>query len=201
MEVCKARNFPQILNKGMPLAMTVFRGSRPENRRRVQRRNDGWHSIGLLHCAVRLRKPELGPEQGLGGNSTQTDDEPGSNGLQFCLQPRPASVNLFHVRLLVDAQLSARFPLEVFDRVCYIYLASVDASLSQTLIQQLSSRSDKWPSLTVLLVTRLFPNHHDVDLRFLCCRSTLQFPKHRLSGIFIQVTSAALLHRLRKDGQ
>src|SRR6185369_8737489 len=66
--------------------------------------------------------------------------------------------------LLVDAALPFRYPFEVFHHIRHIGAVAVDACLYQGSIEQLARRSDKRSTDTVLLVTWLFANQHNLRL-------------------------------------
>jgi hypothetical protein len=71
-------------------------------------------------------------------------------------------------------------PLKVLDHVGYINVRSFDADLFQGLIKNLARRSDERVTEPVLLIARLFTDHHDLGFG----RS---FSKDGLSGKFVEV--------------
>src|ERR1700749_151640 len=110
-------------------------------------------------------------------------------------------MDLFHAGLLVDTELAARFPSKVLHGVGDKDLSPVYIRFFETLIQQLSGRTNEWPTLPVLLVTWLFPNHHDRNLWLLGLGSCLQFSEHRLRCILIEITTPAVLNRFLQNRQ
>jgi hypothetical protein len=103
---------------------------------------------------------ELFSEQRPCGNRAQTDEYTRLNQRYFGIQPRPAGRNLPSVRALVDPLLPFWSPFEVFHDVGDIGVTALDPDFSERLIEQLPSRSDKWPASAVFLVAWLFPNEH-----------------------------------------
>ena len=83
-------------------------------------------------------------------------------GADLRLEPRPACLDFRHSRLLVNAPLAARLPLEVLDRVRHVHIAARNAGLLECLVQQCAGGADKGRSLPIFLVTRLLADEHDV---------------------------------------
>jgi hypothetical protein len=63
-------------------------------------------------------------------------------------------MDFLHAGFLVDPKFTARFPFEVFDRICNVDLAPINFGFLKALIQQLSSRAYKRTSFLVFLVAR-----------------------------------------------
>src|SRR5207248_7188824 len=78
---------------------------------------------------------------------------------------RAARRDLARVRLLVDAALAARLPLEVLDDVGHVDGRSIDARFTERAIEQLARRSDERVPAQVFVVPRLLADEH--QLRFL----------------------------------
>jgi len=59
-------------------------------------------------------------------------------------------------RPLVNAPFAALLEFEVFDRIGEIDVISVNASIRECPLQQLTGRPNKRPTLSIFLITRLF---------------------------------------------
>src|SRR5438067_1853163 len=75
--------------------------------------------------------------------------------VQLAIEPRPAGGDLGPVRLLVDAALPQRLPLEVLDDVRDVGLLPVDARVRHGLVEDAPGRPDERTALLVLLVPGL----------------------------------------------
>ena len=71
------------------------------------------------------------PEQRLSGRRAEADDELGPDGCELELEPVAAGRDLRPVRLLVDAPLPGRTPLEVLHRVRHVRRLDCDAGLAR----------------------------------------------------------------------
>ena len=60
-------------------------------------------------------------------------------------------MDFLHAGFLVDPKFAARFPFEVFDRICNVDLAPINLGFLKALIQQLSCRPNKRTSFFVFL--------------------------------------------------
>src|SRR5436305_1478321 len=105
-----------------------------------------------------------------------------------------ASLYLSHRRLLVEAHLTARLPLEVLHRVCNVHCLPIDACVFKSTIEQLSCRADERVTGEVFLVAGLFANHHHAHSGVLPPSPWLHFPEDRLRRIFLQITAFAALY-------
>src|SRR5437588_10083778 len=116
--------------------------------------------------------------------------------IQLCVQPRTAGVNLRIARLLVNTSLASfgGRPLEVFYNSCDVNLSAVDACLNQSLIQQLSRRSDKRMPRKILLIAGLLAHEHDRSVG-----RTLA--ENCLCRVLPQVTSPAILSGATQPGE
>ena len=54
---------PQVIQKNIRIPITIFRGASTQNRRWMDRRNDGRKALTVLKFAVGLRDLESGAEQ------------------------------------------------------------------------------------------------------------------------------------------
>ncbi len=70
--------------------------------------------IGGYKFAASLRDLERPPQEGLGGSCAKSNNHVWLDGSDFCIQPGTAGGDLHSVRLLVNAALSARLPVECF---------------------------------------------------------------------------------------
>ena len=80
---------------------------------------------------------------------------------QLGLEPRAAGRDLRPVRLLVDAALAARLPLEVLDGVRDVDVDAVDPRRLERLVEQPARRADeRLPGLVLLVAGLLAHEHH-----------------------------------------
>src|SRR5579862_4263220 len=66
-----------------------------------------------------------------------------SDGFEFRVEPTPAGGNLFPIRLVVDAALALRVPLEVLDRVRDVDPAAVDAGECECVVEHAAGGPDE----------------------------------------------------------
>ena len=98
---------------------------------------------GGVHGCRQVRRPtalkELPPvdshteraTQTLGIRGAETGDYFGFHYSDLRFEPRPAGVDLFRIRFLMDAALASLFPFEVLHRVSDMDFGSVEASLPE----------------------------------------------------------------------
>jgi len=106
-----------------------------------------------------LGQAKLRSEQTLRRGCTQTDNQLRTNGGNLCFKPGAAGRYFQRVRLLVQSNFAARFPLEMLNSIGDIHLGSIDARGFEALIKQLTSGPDKWLPLPVFAISRLFTHH------------------------------------------
>src|SRR5205085_3549452 len=138
---------------------------RAQDRARMHRRDDVLGEIRFDQLSALPRDPEVAPEQRLSRSRAQTDQHARLDHVELGLQPGPAGGDLRPVRLLVDAALAARLPLEVLDDVGDVDLAPIDARVVERLVEKLPGRPDERLALQVLLVAGLLADEDDVRLR------------------------------------
>src|SRR5438874_4132414 len=131
----------------------------------MYRRDDVLRKVRFDELSALPRDPEVAPEQRLSRSRAQTDQHARLDHVELGLQPGPAGRDLRPVRLLVDASLAARLPLEVLDDIGDVDLAPVDARVLQRLVEELPGRPDERLALQVLLVAGLLADEDDVSLR------------------------------------
>jgi hypothetical protein len=185
--------FAEILNERRSLPMPVFFRRRAQDRRGMQSSHDRGKSGNLLQLTVALSDLEGAPKQALCRNGAEADDEFRVQCFQFGVQPWPAGTNLFDARLLMYPQFAARLPLEVFDRIGDVHLIAVYASLFEALVEQFAGRTHERTALLILVIAGLFTDHHDCDVACFPGLPRLDFAKHGLGGISIEIAPAAPL--------
>ena len=82
-------------------------------------------------------------EQRLRRGRAEADDHARLDQRDLGVEPRPAGGDLAGVRLLVDAPLAARLPLEVLDDVGDVDRCAVDAGVLERAVEQLAGRADE----------------------------------------------------------
>src|SRR5688572_473317 len=150
---------------------------RRDNPRRGRARNN---LTALLH------QLEAGAEHRLRSGGAETDDNRRLHGAQLRFQPRAARLHFRRTRLLVDAPLATRLPLEVFYGVGDIHLIARDAGVGKRLVEQRARGPDKRLPLPVLLIARLLADEHHP-------RALRPCPEHDLCGGLIEIAPAAFV--------
>src|SRR5688500_1033942 len=138
--------------------------------------------------AALLHQLEPGPHDRLRGGGAETDDEGGLDGSELRLEPRAARLDLRRARLLVDAPLPSRLPLEMLHRVGDIDLVARDAGVRERLVEHRAGGADKRLALPILLIARLLADEHHA-------RGARAGAEHDLRGGLIQIAAAALMRR------
>ena len=116
---------------------------RPQNRRGMHRSHDERRQRRFHKLAAMLRHPKITAKQSLRSSSSQADNYLRLQHGYLGIQPRPASIDFRCIRLLVDAPLAARLPLEMFHCVGDISLAAIDAGFFQSRVQQIPAGPTK----------------------------------------------------------
>jgi len=101
----------------------------------VNRCGDEFGEIRLDRPAAPLRHAELTAEQRLRGGRPEQHQHARFDDLELGLKPRPARRHLRPVRLLMNAPLAARLPLEVLHRVRDVGRVAVDACFDESLVE------------------------------------------------------------------
>lgn len=84
-------------------------------------------SGNLYQLSATLRNTEGGPQEPLCSGCAQAYDQVRTNRSDLGLEPGVTGADLAEGRLLVEAALSPRLPLEMFDCICYVNHVSIDA--------------------------------------------------------------------------
>src|SRR5205085_8465990 len=130
----------------------------------------------------------------LTGGRTETYQQLRLNKTNFRFHPWATRSNVTCTGLLVNAPLAARLPLKVFHRVCDINFSAIDAGVLQRPVQDLARRTNEGLSSHILVVARLFTDHHDAGVFGTS-------PEYSLRGIFVERAGRAALGRGRHLGQ
>jgi hypothetical protein len=77
------------------------------------------------------------------------------------VEPPPIALDLARRAFLVNAPFSTLLEFEVFDGIRDVDTLPIDACLGHGPIQELAGRSHEWPTLPILLITRLFAHEGD----------------------------------------
>src|SRR5919109_70307 len=132
-------------------------------RDRLQVADEG-RELGLGVAAV-LRDAKVAAEQRLRGGRAEGDENARLHDRELGVQPRATRGDLGPVRLLVDAPLPARLPLEVLDDVRDVRERAVDAGLLERPVEQLPGRADERFAGLVLLIAGLLADEHRLRFR------------------------------------
>jgi hypothetical protein len=153
-----------------------------------------WTMIGGKYLAAVFCQPKLCSEETLRRSCTQADDQLRSNGGNLRFQPGTAGCYFKRVWLLVQPNLSARFPLEMLNGIGNVHLTPIDTRGLEALIKQLAGGSNKRLSLLVFAISGLFPHQENRGVG-------AAFPKDGLRGFPIKVASTTLPDRLPKAAE
>ena len=130
----------------------------------MDRREDELGEGRVDRLAPLLRHPELAAEERLRSGRAQADEDARLDDLELGVEPRPARRHLSPRRLLMDAPLAARLPLEVLDGVRHVHRSAVDPDFRERLVEHPAGGADERPALLVLLVARLLADEHRVGI-------------------------------------
>src|SRR3954470_23659276 len=103
---------------------------------------------------------ERGAEQRLRSGGAKTDDHLRLDQRDLGIQPRSARADLAGARLLVNAPLAARLPLEMLHDVGDINDRAIDARIGERAIEEFAGRTDERVAAHVLGVPWLLADEH-----------------------------------------
>src|SRR5207244_7685308 len=130
---------------------------------------------------------EAPAEQRLCRGGAEGHEDSWGDETELPVEPGPAGGDLGGVRLVVDAPLAARLPLEVLDRVRHVHLLAVDAGRFERLVEHAAGGTDERMTCEVLLVTGLLTDEHHL-------RAHETFTEHRLCCVAPEVAAATVVH-------
>lgn len=105
---------------------------------------------------------EVFPPQGLGGSRAEGDDQFRSQDSKLGLKPWATGGDFAGIRLLVEAALSGRLPLEMLHCIGDVGFPSIEAGGFENTIEESSRRTDKGFSFDVFPVSRNFADQDDL---------------------------------------
>src|SRR5258708_2247619 len=152
--------FAQIFDESRHLFVAAIVVLCAQNRRRMNRSHHVRSNIGIQPLAAALAHAEAPAQNSLGSGGAKQDQYFRPDNVYLGVEPRPALRDLDHIRLLVDAALAPRLPLEMLDDVGNVNVAAVDAGGRQGLVQHRARRADKRAPFQVLFVAWLLANNH-----------------------------------------
>ena len=142
---------------------------------------------GALHAVDQLEEiapllgdPELGSEHRLGRRGAEAAQDLRLHDRQLLGPPLPARRDLLGVRLLVQADLPLRLPLEVLHRVRHVHVAAVDLGLDEGPVEELARRADERVPGLVLQIAGNLTHQHQIGVLG-------PFPEHGLGAELVQV--------------
>jgi hypothetical protein len=147
-----------------------------------------WTVIRWKDLSAVLCQPKLRSEQTMRRSCTQADNELRTNGGDLRFQPWAAGRYFKRVWLLVQPNLSARFPFEVFNSVGDVHLGPINPRGLKALVEKLTGGSDKRLPLLVFPIAGLFPHQEKSGM-------DSAFPKDDLRRFPIKVAATTLLYR------
>src|SRR6516225_4663199 len=120
-----------------------------------------WRKRRINQLPPMLGDPERLAKQRLRGRRPQTDYGAWLNQRYLSIQPWAARRNLARTRLLVDAPLAPRFPLEVLHDIRDVHARSIYSGFRERPVQEPSGRADKRVTRKIFLVSWLFAHEHE----------------------------------------
>src|SRR5882672_7961524 len=139
----------QVLNQLFEASLAFALIAQPQQRRRVQRREDEGCVRTLEKAAAHGRDAKGRAKQNARRGGAQADDDLRSQGLDFAFKPLLASLDLALGRCLVQAAFAARSPFEVLDGVGEVDLGAVDPGGLERAVEQSPRRSNEGQALLV----------------------------------------------------
>lgn len=129
---------------------------------------------------------KIAAEKRLRGSGAETDDDVGTNGRNFRVEPWTTGGDFGGVRFLVDAAFSARFPFEMLHGIRDVHFLAIDAGILEGFVEKLSSGADEWFAFEIFLTAGLLADENYFRLR------TAAFAENRLSGVLPEITRFAI---------
>src|SRR5262249_5808222 len=124
----------------------------------------------LLGDAEALAQERLRRRRAQANQDDRCDDA------ELGVEPQSTGVDLHRVRLLVDAPLPPRLPLEVLDDVGHVHEPPVDAGLQARRVEELAGGADERSPDEIFVVPGLLADHHDARRRFTLAEDGLCSP-------------------------
>ena len=118
--------------------------------------------FALQDLSTVAQHTDAGPDQGLCGGIAESYENARLERDKLGFQPRFACCDVARAGLLVNAAFSARLPFEMFDGVGDVQLFAVDTGGDEGFAKELPGRANKRFAFEVLLIPRLFADHHDL---------------------------------------
>ncbi len=121
------------------------------------------HRLGEVRLDQRAAAPsdaKRPAEERLGCGRAEQHEHPGLDHRDLCLEPGAASGDLARARLLMNAPLPARLPLEVLHGIRHVRSGAVDPGLGERLVEEPPRRADERAPGPILLVARLLADEH-----------------------------------------
>src|SRR5262245_42546676 len=160
----RLRHQPQIVDESLGFAVPGFRIRRSQQRRWMHRRQYDRSERRLDEFTAVLSHTEGGTEKRLRGSRTEADYRLRLHDRQLDVQPRTAGSDVLGPRLLVNAPLAARLPVEMLHDVGHIDLLPIDPRGVERAGEQLAGRADKRPADSILLIAGLLTDEHESGL-------------------------------------
>lgn len=136
----------------------------------------------------------LRPEQAVRRGRAERHPPRGLHDRAFEVVPPAAAIDLIGIRLLVQAALAARLPLEMLHRIGDEHLAAIDAGCGDRPVEHAPGGAHERPALQVFLVPRLLADHHQP-------RPRRAFARNDLRRIAVKRATRARSLRLAQRGQ
>src|SRR5262245_42587600 len=133
-------------------------------------------------------QPITASEKRLRGSRAEANDYRRFQNPHLCFEPRIARPDFGRVRFFVYSPFAAFLKLEMLDRIGDVDAKSIEPRFRERLVENLARWSQKWTSLTVLLITRLFADTRNTR----CWRA---FAENRLNRGTVEIAAATPLGR------
>jgi len=157
--------FAQILDKALELPVPVGVDWYAQQRRRVNGDNQFHVILGPEKLAPNCLNLKRFPGQAACSSGAQRDNQLGAHEMTFDVIPPLAALNFMTVGAFVQTALAAVFELEMFDRIGDENCLSIQSGFGNSFVQNPASRPDERMTSKILIIPRLFSDHHDRGMR------------------------------------
>src|SRR5439155_1461925 len=150
-------------DRGRLAARRAGSGAGARGGRRHGGRDDRRAGDGVRGPDVRLRRG-VALRRRRRGRRAEADDDLRAQDRELGVEPEPAGRDLTAVRLLVEAPLPGRTPLEVLHGVRHVDGLAIDTRLRERLVKDTTRGSDEGAACAILLIPRLLADEDDARL-------------------------------------
>ncbi len=176
----------EVIDEGGHLDAPFVVAAGAQDRRRMDRGDDGRSRRSLDDLAAALRHAKRRTEQCTGGSRAERDDQARLHDRDLAGQPRRARSNLGDLGLGVDAALTAHDVFEVLHRVGDVHVVHGDAGRLDRVVKHTPGGADERMTFAVFAVAGLLADEHRRG-------AALAFTENRLRRVLVEIAAAAML--------